>query len=309
MLKQFLNTGSLKSLMLFEKDADGNEIIIDPKVALREQIAKGNLPAGEVIVEKEENKEEDKDDDEEDEGEEKEEDKEEELTPEQIKEKEANEKVAAKAQRKQDRMQRRIDDAIGKQKAAEAETARLKAQIEANPDLKLTAEEVQTRAEAIANKKIQEKEIADIQAQFDKDCDSLQKDARKIDKEFDDKIGDIAEQFGPIPSFMIGVLSDFENGGEVLAKIASDEDLAEEIYDLKSKPAKMTRKLVELSNELIAAKKKPKKEISRVEAGVEPVKAARTVSTTITESDTKNMDNYVAKRQAQMADRHKVRGF
>lgn len=310
MLKRLLNTACPTALMLFEKDADGNEI--DPKVALREKIAKGNLPVGEVVVDPPIEEEDEEDDVElDDDGNpivKKEEEAE--LTPEQIKEKEANDKIAAKAQRKQDRMQRRIDESVAARNKAEEEVARLKAQLEANPELKLTAEEVETRANAIAAKKIQDKEIADITAKFQNDCDALQKDAKKIDKDFDSKIDDVAEQFGPIPSFMIGVLTDLDNGPEVLAHFANDEDFAEGIY--KASPAKMTKMLVEVSNKLIEAKKKPRKEISKVEEPIEPVSgASRGKSTVITEADTKpgNMDNYVAKRNAQIAERRKQQGY
>ena len=116
----------------------------------------------------------------------------------------------------------------------------------------------------------------------------------------------MAEQFGPIPSFMIGVLEDFENGDEVLAYVAKEEDVAELIYSLKNRPAKMTKELVEISNKLAAAKKPKKKEISKVPDPVSPVKGGRANgSTVITEADTKNMEVYSAKRRAQMEERRK----
>jgi hypothetical protein len=43
---------------------------------------------------------------------------------------------------------------------------------------------------------------------------------------------------------MIGVISDFDNGAEVLVAIANDDELAEKIYGFKNSPAKMTRELV-----------------------------------------------------------------
>jgi hypothetical protein len=312
---------SLSSLML--RDAD-NENGSDPKAALREQLAKGN------IVKEENNGEQDTDDksdneggENEDEGEDAEEDEEsdeeegeddgtvkdppEDETDEQKKEREAKEKIEAKATRKQERMQRRIDKAVAAQRTAEAEIARLKAQLEANPDQKLTAEEIEAKAEALATKKAQEKELKDIQAKFEKDCDALQKVANKVDKDFDVKINELAEDIGPIPSFMIGVLSDMDNGGEVLAHVANDDELAEEIWAMK--PAKMTRKLVEISNKLADAKKPPKKQISKVPDPGTPVKPSRVVSNMITEADAKNMETYVAKRQRQMAEKRKAQGF
>ena len=74
-------------------------------------------------------------------------------------------------------MQRRIDEATAARKTAETEVARLKAQLEADPDKKLTPEEVETRAEAIAAKKVADKELADVQAKFEAACDKLQKGA------------------------------------------------------------------------------------------------------------------------------------
>jgi hypothetical protein len=323
MLKHLMNGGSLLSYALYDgNDDDGTP---DPKAKLREQLAKGNLPEGENNGKSNSNNEADNEgDDEEGEGEEGEDDDEEgeeegeedddkvkdppeEETEEQKKEREAKEKLEAKATRKQDRMQRRIDKAIAAQRAAETEIANLKAQLAADPDKKLTAEEVDSLAEAKAAKKIQEKEIANVQAKFDKDCDVLQKAANKIDKDFDNKINEIAEDIGPIPSFMIGVLSDMENGGEVLAFVANDDELAEDIWG--ARPAKMTKLLLEISNKLTDAKKPPKKQISKVKAPGEPVKGNRVVSNTITEADAKNMETYVAKRQRQMMEKRKAQGF
>jgi len=204
-------------------------------------------------------------------------------------------------------MQRRIDKAVAAQKQAETEIARLKAQLEANPDQKLTAEEIESKAEALALKKAKDKELADLQSKFEEDCDELAKAASKVDKQFNEKIHELAEDIGPIPSFLIGVLSDMDNGGEVLAHIANDDELAEDIW--KSKPTKMTRLLVEISTKLADAKKPPKKQISKVPDPGTPVKGNRQVSNTITEADTKNMDNYVAKRQRMMMEKRKAQGF
>lgn len=312
-----MNGSSLLALALRDRDSDGT----DPKAALREQLAKGNTPEGQTVIKKveednEQDDADDKSDDEDDDGE-KDDDEEEgekeevvEETAEQKAEREKQEKEAAKVQRKQDRVQKRIDNLTAAKAAAEAEVARLKAQLEADPDKKLTAEEVETRAEALAAKKLADKEMEQILANFEKACDKLQADARKADKEFDDNINDIATDVGPIPSFMIGVLEDLDNGGEVLAFIAKDDELAERIWGYINKPAKMTKELVEISNKLADAKKKPKKQISKVET-MEPVRGSGRVngSLAITEADTKNMESYVAKRQAQMLEKRKLKGF
>ncbi len=312
MFKQFMNGGSLKSLMLFDA-ADDAKAARDNQ---RAELLKNNTVVADPPVEKkeEEVKEEDKEEDEDEEDDEKkEEDKDpnEGLTPEQIKEKEAAEKIAAKAKRKEDRVQKRINDIAAQRDAANAEIAKLKAQLEADPEKKLTEEEVETRAQAIADKKLKDKELADLQAAFDNDCERLRKDATKTDKDFDDKIADIAEQFGPIPSFMIGILADLTNGGETLAKIAADDDLAESIYKLKAKPAKMTQAILDVSNKLIADKKKPKKEISKVPDPITPINSRNVRETVITEKDTKpeNMQDYVAKRRAQQEEMKKARGY
>jgi hypothetical protein len=314
MFKNLMNGVSLSSLMLRAPDDESGA---DAKTALREKLAKGNTaPAADVVTPDpaegdDEDEDEDEDDDEDGEKEEEAEGEKEEVaeTDEQKKEREAKEKIEAKAKRKDDRMQRRIDNAIAEKKAAETEIARLKAQLEANPDQKLTAEEVETKAQALADKKQADREIKDIQDKFDAACDKLQADAKKIDKDFDSKIGDIAADVGPIPSFMIGVLEDFDNGGEVLAFIANDDELAEKIWSLAKRPAKMTKELVLISNKLIDLKKAPKKQISKVPDPGTPVQGRRIVSNVITDADTKDMDKYVAKRQRQIAEQRKLKGF
>lgn len=311
MFKNLMNGVSLSSLML--RDAD-DESGADPKAALRAQLAKGNTPAAseaEVVPPADDEGEEGDEDDDEEKEEDKEDD-EEEKEPETEEAKlarEAKEKIEAKAKRKDDRMQRRIDTAIAEKKAADTEIARLKAQLEADPEKKLTAEEVETRAEALAAKKQADKELQDIQTKFDNACDKLQADARKADKDFDNKINDIATDLGPIPSFMIGVLEDFENGGEVLAHIANDDEVAELIYSLKNRPAKMTKELVLISNKLADAKKAPKKQISRVPDPGTPVNGRRVISNVLTEADAKDMDKFVAKRRRMQEEARKLKGF
>lgn len=310
-----MNGVSLSAMML--RDGNNDEGAADPKAKLREQLAKGNVVKSEQQEgsdpppneEENDEDEEEEDEEEEEEGDENEEEEDVDAkkeTEEEKAEREKQEKVQAKAQRKQDRMQRRIDEATAARRNAEAEVEKLKAQLAADPDKKLTEEEVEQRAEAIANKKLSDQKLKELQDAFDKDCEKLQKVAIKVDKDFDDNIADIAADIGPIPSFMIGVLTDLDNGGEVLAHIAKDDELAEEIW--KMKPAKMTKKLVELSDSL---KPKPKKkEVSRVPDPGTPIKTNRSSnSTIITEADTKNMDSYVKKRQAQMLEAKKARGF
>lgn len=320
MFKHLLNGSSLLALVL--RDAENENGTPDPKAKLREELAKGNIQKEGINAEQNADGEQDSggdeegenDEDSDSEGEEGDEEGEdddkvkdppENETDEEKKAREAKEKEAAKLQRKQDRMQRRIDKAVAEKKEAEAEIQRLKDQLAANPDQKLTAEEIEAQAEAKAAKKLAEKEAEKLQKEFDDACEKLAKVANKVDKQFDDKINELAADLGPIPSFMIGVLADMDNGGEVLAHIANDDELAEEIWNCK--PAKMTRKLVEISAKLEEAKKPPKKQISKVPEPITPVKTNRQVSNTITEADTKNMDEYVRKRQAQMTEARKLK--
>jgi len=318
MLKHLLNGGSLLSYALYDKEND-------ERAALRAQIAKDtNVTArsehepkdkeednGQDVDSGADNEGDDeggnKEEKDEDEGEERDDKEKIEETAEEKEKREASEKEAAKAQRKQDRMQRRIDEAISAKKAAEDKVAALEAQLAADPDKTLTAEEIKKQAKALADEQIKAKELETLQANFQKSCDDLQAAAKKIDKEFDDKIEDVCAQFGPIPSFMIGVLADMDNGGEVLAYLADKEDEAEGVW--KKSPATMTRKLVEISNKLIEAKKKPKKQLSNVPDPVEPVNGSRQVSSAITEADAKDMEVWTAKRRQQMIERRKAQGY
>src|ERR1017187_3611898 len=109
MLKQFLNGGSLKSLMLF--DAESEAGIAEEKAKLREQLAKGNIVKEAPVVEKEEEVEEEEGE-EEIENEENEEEEKVEETAEEKATREANETQAAKDKRKEERIQKRIDKAV-----------------------------------------------------------------------------------------------------------------------------------------------------------------------------------------------------
>ena len=320
-LKNFLNSASLLSMARFDAEAD-------ERAALRASLMKNN-----TVIEKptnaeggneaDETNEEENDEEGEEEGEENEEDEDDENEPDPDEdlteeekaakeaEKKAADKAAAKAQRKQERMQRRIDEATAAAKAAKDELAAFKA---ANPDSKLSEEEVEAKAEAKAAEKIAAKNLEKLQQDFSDMCDRLQKDATTIDKDFYEKSVDISEQFGPIPSFMIGVLDDLDNGGEVLAHIMNDDDLAEKLWklDKDNKKAKMTKEVVAIGEKLEAEKKaKTKKQISKVPEPIKPVGASRSTSTVITKADTRpeNMDNYVAKRRAQMEANRKARGY
>lgn len=325
MLKQFLNNASPTSLMLW--DAASDAAAAEEKSKLREQLAKGNtVPAAEVPV-KEEDIIEEK---EEGEGEEGEEDDNEEFeldeagepkldddgnkikkiveTAEEKTAREANETEAAKELRKQERIQKRIDKAVAAQRVAEAEVIKLREQLAAKPtDEKLTEAEVQARAEAIATEKLATKNLQDLQKEFEKNCDTIQDAAVKIDPEFNKKVHELAAEIGPLPNQMLNVLFDLDNGADVLAFLASDVDEAERIYGLVDKPARLGIALSKIADKLAEAKKPKPKEISKVPDQPKPVSSARVQSTQITSKDTtpEGMDNYVRKRQLQMEQRRK----
>jgi hypothetical protein len=233
-------------------------------------------------------------------------------TPEQKAAREATETAADKEARKQERIQKRIDKAVAGQRVAEAEVLKLKEQLAAKPDgEKLTEAEVQARAEAIAAEKVAAKDLANLQADFDKACNKLQTEAIKLDKDFTPKVVAMAEELGPIPSRIIGILSDLDNGAEVLKLMVDDIDEAEKIYDLKDKPERLAIALVRISDRLAAAKKPKPKEISKVPDPVTPVKGSRVQSLQITEADTKpgNMETYIQKRIRQREELKKTRGY
>ncbi len=304
-----MSGASLISIALRAPDDEGKSDIQKARDAIT---AKVTVAAKE---EKEEEKEDDNEDDEnneeidEDDEEKEEEELEKELTAEEKEAKEKQEREAAKAARKEQRIQKRIDTAVAAQKIAEAETLKWKAIAEANPDKKLTEEEVEARSEAKAAEKIATKEVERMQAEFNKACDKLQGDGDKLDKQFTTKVVAMAEELGPIPSRVIGILSDLDNGAEVLKYMVDDIDEAEKIYDLKEKPERLAIALVRISDKLAeAAKPKPKK-ISKVPDAVKPVNGSRSSSTQITEADTKNPEEYRRKRILQMEERRKNTRF
>lgn len=314
MLKHLMSGASLLALAVRDKE---NEQGTDERSKLREQLAKGTVTIDKVpdVVAKEADADE-VDEDEEEIEEEAEAEAEEdggkvEETEEEKTAREAKEAEASKTKRSQERIQKRIDKAVAGQKAAEAELLKLKQQLEANPDKKLTEEEVQSRAEAIAAEKVAAKEMERVQLEFNKACDKLQDAANKLDDKFDIKVRAMAEELGPIPTRVINIISDLDNGAEVLKFLVDDIDKAEEIYDLNNRPEKLAIALVRISDKIEAAKAPKPKPISKVPDAVKPVNGTRVHSTAITGNDTKpeNMDSYVRKRQQQKEALRKERGY
>ncbi len=306
MLKNlFLNTSAIR----YDANNDQGQDDKSDVEKAREAIAKNT-----VTAQKEEDKsdpEGTKDGDEEDksgeeDGDEDDEEKVEE-TAEAKSAREAKETETDKEKRKQERIQKRIDKAVAGQRAAEAEVVKLREQLAANPDKTLTEEEIQRRADAIANEKVAAKELERAQVDFNKACDKLQDAAVKLDKEFTPKVVAMADELGPIPSRVIGILDDLDNGAEVLKFMVDDIDEAEKIYDLKDKPERLAIALVRISDKLAAAKKPAPRQISKVPDPPEQVNGSRVRSSTITGKE--STEEYIRKRTQQREELKKQRGY
>lgn len=174
------------------------------------------------------------------------------------------EKADAKTPQEKDRVQRRIDRAVAKQAAAERRVKELEAELAAakGDGTKFTVEDVQKEAKRIAAKDR-------LQEQFDEACERLGTAAVKADKDFDKKVKLMSDDIGPIPTAMIGILDDLDNGGSVLSYLTNNIDETENIYKLS--PARMAVSLAKLSNKLIAEAKPKPKAVSKVPAPNEPI--------------------------------------
>ena len=164
---------------------------------------------------------------------------------------------------------------------------------------KLPLEEIDRRAEIKANTIAAEREFINA-------CNRLAENAKKLDPKFDDKIKQLAEDVAPLPGYMIEYLYDLEanNGGAVLKYLTDHPDEYEEIIGLSQ--FKMDRRLVKLSNEILAESKVPPKKISKVPDPVTPVGGrGGTNNAILTEADTKDMQSFVKKRQAMVEQRRK----
>lgn len=166
------------------------------------------------------------------------------------------EKEAAKDEREKLKIQKKIDREVAKRKVLEDENADLKRQLAAKPDADkvLTEEDVEKLAEAKSTQR-------DIERQFTKDCNMLATEGTKLDKDFNNKVNDMAKEVEPIPSRMVGILSDLDNGPAVLLHLANNTDEYEDLMEFKNSD-KLAVKLTKLSEQL---KPKPKvKEVSKL---------------------------------------------
>lgn len=253
----------------------------------------------------EENEEEEEEKEEEEEEEEKEENDNE--TDDQRTARLAQEKEA----RRQARVQKRIDKLTATVGTKDAEIAELKKQLAEKPKEGLTEEEIERRANAIADARLRDKEADDAKRAFEKTADTLIKNATKVDKDFEKKINEVAQETDTLmPKYMVEILSDLDNGNghEILAQLANDEDLYEEICALSER--KMTRRLDKMSEELKSKGKKPApKTERRIPDPIEPINdGGNNRGNAIPAKPTQNMDEFVRIRALQTEQFRKARG-
>jgi hypothetical protein len=229
------------------------------------------------------------------------EDDEEEEEEEEDSEEEKARKEKEKEDRKQERLQRKFDKLAAEKTKAEKEVEALRKQLAEKPIEGLTEEEVERRAAAKAEQLAAAKEAEKAQKEFEKTADSLIKAANKVDKEFEKKIKDVAADTGVLmPKYMVEILSDLDNknGGEILARLADDEDLYEEICTLSER--RMTKRLDKMSEELKNRNKivKPKERV--LPDPIEPINdGSNNRGNVLPKNPTQNMDEYVRIRNAQ----------
>lgn len=212
-----------------------------------------------------------------------------------------------KETRKKERQQRKWDKLAAEKTAAEKEVKELKAQLAEKPVEGLTEEEVERRAAEKAKTLTQQQQQEREQNEWKKKADDLIKDAKKIDKEFEKKINEVATETGILmPGFMIDILADLDNdnGHEILAMMAKDEDLYEELCELSER--RMIKRLDKMSDEIKAKAKAPKKEPSNLPDPIEPINdGTNNRGNALPSSPLKNMDEYVRIRALQTAEARK----
>lgn len=207
------------------------------------------------------------------------------------------EKQEAKTAKEKERIQKRIDKEVAKRKVLETELADLKAQLAAKSSedgVKFTKEDVEAEANKLAEQKINEREFVNA-------CNQLANGANKLDKDFDKKIKALGEDVAPLPSYMIRILYENENnyGSNVLVHFANNPDTYEDIYTLDE--VKMARAIDKIANKLLAEAKSKPRQISKVPPPNEPVNGA--AKTPINLSDKEPMEDWIAKRNRQVAER------
>ena len=206
-----------------------------------------------------------------------------------------------KEERRQGRIQKRIDKLTAESKNKDNEIEALRKQLAEKPVEGLTEEEVERRAAKKAEELAAAKEADREQKAFEKTADDLIKAANKVDKEFEKKINDVAKETGVLmPKYMVEILSDLDhkNGAEILARLADDEDLYEEICTLNER--RMTKRLDKMSEELKNKNKivKPKERI--IPDPIEPINdGSNNRGNVLPKNPMSNMDEWVRIRNAQ----------
>lgn len=212
-----------------------------------------------------------------------------------------------KETRKKERQQRKWDKLAAEKTAAEKRVLELEAQIKETPKEGLTEEEVERRAAEKAKTLTQQQQQEREEKEFAKTADGLIKDAKKIDKDFEKNINKVAEDTGiKMPKYMVDILADLDNdnGHEILALMAKDEDLYEELCELSER--RMIRRLDKMSDEIKAKAKAPKKEPSNLPDPIEPINdGTNNRGNALPSSPLKNMDEYVRIRALQTAEARK----
>lgn len=221
------------------------------------------------------------------------------------KEKTADEIAAEKEEKKQARIERKFAKEAAEKKQLKEENEALKRQLAEKPDASLTQEEIVKQARELADKQRKEDSEKSIEDKFVDDCNKLAIEAKKIDKDFDKKVDILGKEVGRIPSQMIGMLTDLDNGGAILNHLTDDLDKAEEIFKLS--PPRMALALAKLSTEL---SKKPVKEISKAPEPNEPLGGGHKRSAMVL-NDKMPMEDWVALREKQVAERRerKLKGM
>lgn len=236
----------------------------------------------EVEDKKEEDKEEAKEDDEDDDESKKEEDD------------------PVKLKKTIERLKRRVSTKASEAKENAKKLADAEAKLAALADEEgkaiLTEEDVETRAEQKAEEKR-------IQKEFMETLDKLETEAKEIDADFPSKVTELGEDYGKIPPIMIDVLGDIPRGGAVLNYLCDNPEEYEKIRTMK--PGKMLVKLGEISEKI--KPKKPVKEISKVPAPNKPIKTSNN-NDSITLTGKEDMQEFVRKRNAQIAAKRAARG-
>lgn len=200
-----------------------------------------------------------------------------------------------------ERLKRRIGTKTNSEKELAKELADAKAKLaklEEEGTNTLTEEDVETRAEEKAR-------IKREQEKFDETCNKLAEEAEKIDKNFQNKVTELGEDYGKIPPVMIDVLGEINNGGAVLNYLCDNPEEYEKIRILK--PGRMAVKLNEIAETI--KPKKTNKEVSKVPPPIKAVKpSAQSENGTITITGKEDMAEFVRKRKLMEERKRQARG-